>query len=171
MATKKPVKIITADTARIRKAAEMSKMVLEWSPETLAEGFEAPKRHYEGDGGWDLTVSRNVSVSPKSYAQIPTNIRIALPEGIGGLILGRSSTFHRLNLVTHPSVIDNGFRGVLFAMVYNPTDTLVYIRKGDRVVQLVPFRLINMDVVRVKILRDGERGEKGFGSTGGTNAE
>jgi dUTP pyrophosphatase len=143
---------------------------MQWMPDTLTEGFDAPKRHYEGDGGWDLTVSRNVSVAPKTFAQIPTNIRMALPKGTWAMIVGRSSTFQRLNLIVNPSIIDNGWRGPLFGVVYNPTEKLVHVRKGDRVVQLVPFNLINMEVVRVKELREGERGDKGFGSTGGTNA-
>lgn len=129
--------------------------------------FCPPERHYEGDAGYDLSASTRIVVFPKAFAQIPTNVQVALPTGCWGMIVGRSSTFHKRNLICNPGIIDNGWTDELFGVVYNPNDRKVIINRGDRVVQLILFNLITPKMVEVEILPLRERGAKGFGSTGG----
>ncbi len=128
-----------------------------------------PKRHYGGDAGFDLTVSHMVTVMPQSFAQVPSNIRVALPKGCWGMIMGRSSTFFKRNLLVNTAVIDNGWRGELWAMVYNPTNSPVTVTPGERLIQLILFNLVTPEVLEVEpeAFPEGERGVLGFGSTGG----
>lgn len=128
-----------------------------------------PKRHYSGDAGFDLTVSRTVTVMERSFAQVPSNIRIAFPPGVWGMITGRSSTFFKRNLLVNTAIIDNGWRGELWAMVYNPTEKPVHVMPGERLIQVILFNLVLPEIIEVdpKEFPKGERGEKGFGSTGG----
>lgn len=129
--------------------------------------FAPPERHYEGDAGYDLPSSARITVYPSAFAQIPTNIQVALPRGCWGLVVGRSSTFHKRNLIVNPGIIDNGWTDELFGVVYNPTERKVIVNKGDRVVQLIIFNLITPKMLIVGVMPERDRGSKGFGSTGG----
>lgn len=130
---------------------------------------ECPKRHYSGDCGYDLTAVNSIIVSPKSFAQVSTNIRVSLPSGTWGMIIGRSSSFYKRGLMVYPGIIDGGWTGELFGMVYNLTEHPVIIKPGDRVVQFIVFNLVIPECKEVSAedFPTGERGENGFGSTGG----
>lgn len=128
-----------------------------------------PAAAHQGDAGFDLVYNgeRPIAVQPDETANIPTGIYIQLPYGVWGLITGRSSTFKR-NLLTPLSVIDNGFRGELFAIVRNIGPDPVWIMPLDRVAQLIPMPLL-ADVIEWEYtaeLDHSDRGTDGFGSTG-----
>jgi dUTP pyrophosphatase len=134
-------------------------------------GGQPPTRHYQDDAGYDLTVSRTVTIPPGGFAQVPHAIKVALPEGTWGLVLGRSSTFYRRCLIVNPGVIDVGWRGELLASVYNPSQTRhAQVKKGDRIAQLIVISVVPSDVAGAAQLEPGSRGERGFGSTGGWEA-
>jgi dUTPase len=84
------------------------------------------------------------------------------------LVTGRSSTFAKRHLIAPVSVIDNGFRGELFGVVWNIGHTIQEIQPGERIVQVLPM----MNVAgmlrwrRVETLSSSERADSGFGSTG-----
>lgn len=129
---------------------------------------ELPARHYGGDAGYDLVASRTVNIPGHGFAEIPTNVKVALPEGTWAIIVGRSSTFQKRGLFVNPGIIDNGWRGELLTLVYNFSDKPTSVRRGERVSQLIIFNLVTPVVEEVETLPEGDRGEKGFGSTGGT---
>lgn len=130
--------------------------------------YYPPVHHYGTDAGFDLTVVQTVVVPQHGFAQLPSNIRVALPPGIWAMILPRSSTFYKRNLMVNSAVIDNGWRGELFGLVYNPMDKNVVVKVGERLYQLVLFKLITPTFLEVAgaELPEGDRGEHGFGSTG-----
>ena len=128
-----------------------------------------PKLAHEGDAGFDLSYNgvEVLTVRPDETVNVPTGIYVQLPYGTWGMITGRSSTFKR-NLLTPLSVIDNGFRGELFAIVRNIGKENVYIYPEDRVAQLIPIPML-ADVFEWQYLAEldeSERGDQGFGSTG-----
>lgn len=130
---------------------------------------QAPAQAHRGDAGFDLAYSGNIDldIQPGETANIPTGISIALPPGLFAAITGRSSAFKN-NLLTPLSIIDNGYRGELFAIVRNiGTDTRT-IRPGDRIAQLIPMAIYadGIDWEYNKQLDDTARGANGFGSTG-----
>lgn len=129
--------------------------------------FQPPRRHYEGDAGLDLACSEDVDILPGRRAQIRTNIAVALPAGVWAMLVGRSSTFFNLGLIVTQAVIDNGYRGELFASVYNTSPTKhIHVDTGDRLIQLVMFPLVTLEVIEVDGLPTSHRQDKGFGSTG-----
>lgn len=130
-----------------------------WSP---------PERHYGSDAGSDLTASRHMTIAMMTRAQIPTNMAMAIPEGYFGLILPRSSTFHRRGLIVHPGIIDSGFRDEVMILAYNPhPNKSVYITEGERLAQILILPVPVVQFVSVRKLIAGERDKAGFGSTGG----
>jgi dUTP pyrophosphatase len=139
---------------------------LKFSPIDPSEYWVIPHKHYPGDAGHDLAASRQVTVPPKSFASIPTNLAIAPPPGAWALLIGRSSTFVRKGLYVNPGIIDNGYRGELMAAVYNMTDSPVTVRKGERISQVIILPQHAAEVVLVDHIPAGDRGQSGFGSTG-----
>lgn len=132
----------------------------------LEPNAELPTKAYVGDAGYDLPVYESTVVGPHEYANIPTGLAMALPDGYFGRITGRSSTSWTLGLQTMEGIIDCGFRGQLFARVYNPGEKGVVVSRGSRVAQLLVHRVHTLPVEEADVLPESERGENGFGSSG-----
>lgn len=134
----------------------------------VGPGGVLPTRGHRFDAGLDLYTSRDVVIPPHQFVDVPTDVAGALPDYHWGLLIGRSSTLRKHGLLVHAGVIDQGYRGELFAGAMNLTDEPVRINKGDRIAQLipVPMPLSGVYPAQVAELPEGERGNAGFGSTG-----
>ena len=140
-------------------------------PTQVSEGAEEPRRGYADDAGLDLIVSEARVVHPGEFVDIPCGVSVELPAWSFGMITGRSSTLRKRGLMVNQGIIDAGYRGPLFAGVWNLTDEPVKVDAGERVAQLIILhngtRLVQVQQVE-EIDRgpvDG-RGVFGFGSTG-----
>lgn len=107
-------------------------------------------------------------VMPHSFVDIDCGINIELPEGLWGLITGRSSAIRKKGLLIPNGIIDTGYRGRLFMPVQNMTSHSVVIEPGERIGQLILMQNISLGVQieRVEQLAPSARGEQGRGSTG-----
>lgn len=137
---------------------------LRWTGQTEC----MPQRFHPGDAGFDLVVSNACSVEPGEFKDIDCGVRVELPEGTWALITGRSSTLRKRKLLVAQGVIDQGYRGPIFAGVWNLGEKAMHVVRGERLAQLIPFGLEadNLRLLEVQELADSARGEKGFGSTG-----
>lgn len=127
-----------------------------------------PQRFHEGDAGYDLVVAESVVIQPDGFFDVPHGIRVALPDGVWGRITGRSSTLRKRHLLVAEGIIDNGYRGELFAGVWNLGSKVARIDKGERIAQLIlhPAVTDRVQLERVAdVGGDTTRGESGFGST------
>lgn len=137
------------------------------------EGGELPTRANLGDAGYDLYVSEDVEIPPGQFVDVPCGVRVALPPGFWGRITGRSSTLRKRQLLVAEGVIDTGYRGPLFAGVWNLGEEPHKVLRGERIAQFVlhenvaaKFRAVPVaDRDFAQIPGDG-RGTQGFGSTG-----
>lgn len=136
-------------------------------PDPVGTGFW-PRRSYSGDAGFDLYVTEDTEIPVGQFADIPCGLNIELPPGTWGMILGRSSTLRKHNLLVAPGVIDQGYRGPLYSGVYNMNGTQFSAKRGMRLAQFIPFPLTAERMVPhwVPNLTDSDRGTRGFGSTG-----
>jgi dUTP pyrophosphatase len=129
-----------------------------------------PRRAREGDAGLDLSAAAEADVAPGRRAMVPTGLAVAIPEGHAGLVLPRSGLASRrgLTLANAPGLIDAGYRGEIVCAMVNldPSET-VHIGLGDRIAQLVIVRVPGAEPVWAEELPNSDRGESGFGSTGG----
>lgn len=128
-----------------------------------------PRRVYDGDAGFDLFCSERTNVPYGGFADVPCGVSVELPSGVWAMITGRSSTLRKRKLLVSQGIIDNEYRGPLFAGCWNLSDKSATVERGERIAQLIPFHQASADLVmkRVEELPLSERGEKGFGSTGG----
>lgn len=125
-----------------------------------------PYKKHESDAGYDLFINKPVHCKPQTVTEIPSGICVDPKSRIWFEIKSRSSTFHRLHLEVLDAVIDNGYRGELFAIVYNPNDYPILLDPGMRICQIVPHLIVPCRFRMVKQLSDSDRGVGGFGSTG-----
>ena len=123
-------------------------------------------RAYPGDAGFDLFCREEHWIGPGESVDIPLGVRVQLPGGWWGLLTGRSSTLRKRGLLVAQGVIDQGYRGPLYAYVRNMTEEMVRVRDGERLAQLVPLPLFPGTIELVEDLEDHERGVSGFGSSG-----
>lgn len=129
-----------------------------------------PQRTYKGDAGFDLTYPgpESIFIDPGEYADVPCGVAIQWPDSMWSMIIGRSSSFRNRGLLVNTAIIDNGFRGELFALVRNIGNKTVEILPGERVAQVIPMPLLapHIELALVDELDPSDRGENGFGSTG-----
>lgn len=135
-----------------------------------AKRFPLLKIAKDGDVGFDLPAclpNGSITINPRSRGVIPTGIYLEIPEGYWASIEARSSTSKSM-LICPKGVIDEGYRGELFAVLLNVGDNPVTIEDGDRYVQLILHERVVKDIVieEVDDLTPSERGASGFGSTG-----
>lgn len=148
-------------------------------------GLHEPKR--EGDVGWDLECSERTVIKPGEAVDVPTNVRLHLPEFTWAEIRARSSIV-RKGLAVESGTIDTGYRGPLFVLVRNmrmlsPFEAFrlrdldecaewldsycVVIEKGERVGQVVFHKVAEVWAQEVSAIDlNTDRGTMGFGSTG-----
>lgn len=108
-----------------------------------------------------------VVIKPGERYLAPTDIRVEIPEGYWASIEARSSTSKK-SIIVPKGVIDEGYRGELFAQLINVGKNDVVVRHGDRLIQLIMHErhIKDFDVIEADELSDSERGESGFGSSG-----
>lgn len=150
------------------------KVALSEHPEIPMADDAEPEKAYEDDAGYDLVTSRTTVIPPHTFGDVPsTVVGIEPPRGTWGLIVGRSSTLRKRGLLVNSGVIDYGWRGPLFAGVFNLTDEPVIVNRGERLAQYILVPTVPSLMVAGydrDSLAHHPRGNRGFGSSGGHGA-
>ncbi|HSE07220.1 MAG TPA: dUTP diphosphatase [Nocardioidaceae bacterium] len=129
-----------------------------------------PSYAHPGDAGADLATTVDVHLEPGERAMVPTGISIALPDGYAAFVHPRSGLAARcgISIVNAPGTVDAGYRGEVKVMLVNLDPSLpVSLSRGDRIAQLVVQRVERARFVEVERLPGSDRGDGGYGSTGG----
>ena len=134
-----------------------------------ANDLDLPKYATEGAAGLDLVAAleSDLELGPGGRALVPTGISLALPVGLEAQVRTRSGLAlkHGLAVLNSPGTIDPDYRGEIGVILANLGDTLVTVRRGDRVAQLVVARYLTVEWDLTDSLPDSSRGSGGFGST------
>lgn len=131
----------------------------------LDPGAICPTRAHATDAGLDLYARHDQKILPYSSAVFDTGVHVELPKGTAGVMISKSG----LNVnqdITSTGLVDEGYGGSIVVKLYNNGPTIQKIAAGQKISQLVvvPVRYEPVEVVQE--IAAGERGEKGFGSTG-----
>jgi dUTP pyrophosphatase len=121
---------------------------------------------YPGDAGLDLCLNEDVTLAVGQYSLVGTGVHVAIPDGMFGLITGRSSTWAQFRCAVNQAVIDSGYRGELMVGIENRSNSPVMFEKGDRLAQIVLLPAWTGDVQEVADLPAHDRGHNGYGSSG-----
>jgi dUTP pyrophosphatase len=129
-----------------------------------------PAYAHPGDAGADLVTTVDVDLAPGERALVPTGVAIALPAGYAAFVHPRSGLAARLgvSIVNTPGTIDAGYRGEIKVLLVNHDPRAeVRLARGDRIAQLVVQQVERARFVEVDRLPGSDRGDGGYGSTGG----
>lgn len=134
----------------------------------LDPGAYMPTRAHEWDAGMDLYAMKDVWLRPCSAEFFDTGVHIAVPRGYVGFVKPRSGLM-RQNSMKTDGTIDADYTGSIGVTLFNHSRKDVYIKRGDRIAQLVIVPCLipkAEDLELVDTLEETERGAGGFGSTG-----
>lgn len=130
---------------------------------------ESPTRAHAADAGLDLYVpeGQGCLVRCGSVYTIDLGIQVAIPDGYYGQLTLRSSAGAKgLSMPHGVGIIDAGYRGNVKLAVTALTEPAL-IAAGERICQLIILPRPSVEV-QAGIVDDAtERGQGGFGSTGG----
>lgn len=147
----------------------------------LDPGATMPTRAHPTDAGMDLYAADDVTIYPDGtkffHADgfietiacgevIDTGVHIAFDPGTYGKIESRSGLNVKHHVVSCGGVIDEGYTGSIKVKLYNFGTEAYYVRKGDKIAQLVIMPYLTPEIEVVDHLDETERGNAGFGSTG-----
>lgn len=130
------------------------------------------KKAIKGDAGMDLynASGNTITVSPFKSVMVSAGLSIKLPDNCCALVYPRSSTFRKRGLFVVPGLIDSGYVGPIYTMVWHPNldgmDRPILISPWDRLSQLLIIPVPEIVVRSVDELPKTTRGVGGFGSTG-----
>lgn len=142
-------------------------------------GGKIPEKKSAGAAAWDCYARMDTLVFNGKTYKIPLGFALAMPEGVFATLIPRSSMGLKTDLImaNGQGLIDSDYRGEVCAIYrainlerdfrsYLP-DSDIHI--GDRIAQIYFNEPVNLVVVYDEFpdeVRDTERGEGGFGSTG-----
>lgn len=131
----------------------------------LDQGACMPVRAHEYDAGFDLFAKEDIVLAPCSRVTHDTGVHVGIPKNYAGLLTSKSGMMSKQG-ITSRGTIDFGYTGSIKAVLINHSRENVYIRKGQKITQLVIVPCLLPELVLVDSLEESERGDGGFGSTG-----
>ncbi len=149
----------------------------------LSKTAKAPQKAFDEDLGFDLFVDDfelgekekyllgedgeipYFSLHPGEIMLVKTGVAFGFPKGWGGFLKGRSS-LAKLGINILGGVIDNLYVGHVIACLSNNGFKTLKVEKGQKIVQmvLIPSPVVKLE--QVKELKETDRNDKGFGSSG-----
>ena len=127
-----------------------------------------PSYMTQGAAGMDLhaDIEEEIMLPPLGRALIPTGLAIALPRGYEAQVRPRSGLALRsgLTVLNAPGTIDADYRNEIKVLIINFGEEPVYLKRGDRIAQLVVAPVLRARWEEVtELTLTGRRG--GFGHT------
>lgn len=120
-----------------------------------------------GDSGYDLYAVEDTIIPSCNSAVVPVGLTLAYVEpGFWFRIEPRSGLGFKHSIQPHLGVIDNGYRGDLGVKLYNFCGHDHEVKAGDRIAQVIVYRLIQPVMEWSEEVEDSSRGDDGFGSSG-----
>ena len=119
----------------------------------------------EGSAAYDLPLRIDETIFlEKKIKLIPTGIKLDLSPGFHAIIMSRSSSGIKKNILFVNGLIDSDYKGELFLQCYKNIDEEVKIEPNDCIAQLLLYKTENF-MNDIKLIKTDVRGEGGFGST------
>lgn len=135
------------------------------------KNVKTPNRGTKYSAGIDFYVPEDfneIVINIGESVLIPSGIKAYIPNGFMLLALNKSGVSTKLGLQVGAQVVDEDYEGEIHLHVTKITNGYVSIIRGMKLVQLVlvPVNYEDIELVEFLELRNTERGDKGFGSTG-----
>ena len=132
------------------------------------EGLPMPAYATHGAAGLDVVAAEDLTLDPGQRHAVATGFAIAIPPGYEVQVRPRSGLAlkHGITCLDTPGTIDEDYRGEVKVILANLGSEPFEVRRGERIAQLVPARVLKARFSEVAELSETGRGAGGFGSTG-----
>ena len=137
----------------------------------VSKGARLPQYKTSGSSGADVYafIDSPVTIQPGEVKLIPTGLCCAIPEGYEIQVRPRSGLAAKngITCLNTPGTIDSDYRGEIKVILINLGKENFTVNNGDRIAQFVVAPVVMGEFSIVSSLDKTQRGEGGFGSTGG----
>ena len=133
-----------------------------------SDEFTVPTIAYVDDAGYDLYSAETITIVPSTCEGINCKFSTAIPRGYFGKIYSRSSLVKQNLITAEGGVMDSGYRGDWFVILFSLGKKCFTVKPGDKIAQVIFMKKETVEFVRVKDyakLGVTERGKSGFGSS------
>ena len=131
----------------------------------LDHGAIRPTKAHRADAGFDLYSMEDKTIPAHGYALFDTGVHLKIPRGYVGFLKSKSGLNCKHSILGE-GVIDSGYTGSIVVKLYNHSDEDYEVKEGDKINQIVILPIPEIELCRVCVFEDTERGNKGFGSSG-----
>ena len=131
-----------------------------------------PQYMTEGSVGFDIHSLNGMTIAPGGVGTVTTGLAVEIPCDSELTIRQRSGLSKKYPnyIAIGIGTIDQDYRGEIMIPVVNNNEFYSFeIKPGDRIAQGIVSPIIRCVIEEVDKLTETERGEGGFGSTGGTS--
>jgi len=131
--------------------------------------LDLPFRATPQAAGYDVrSADPDFELIPGEIQAVGTGLALELPTGLECQVRPRSglAARHGITLPNSPGTIDPDYRGELKVLLQNTGTAAVWIRRGERIAQLVFSRFESPEIFEAGSISGTGRGTGGFGSTG-----
>lgn len=142
------------------------------SPENDTKKFYKDVKIIEGNAGFDIYCPQDITISPGETVRVDMKVKCVFVDedkDIHYFLMCRSSIDKTpLSLSNGVGLMDRNYRGNVIASFRHvfPEKLPYTIKRGTRLVQVVPFNGKDFSYTVVDNLNDTIRGTGGFGSSG-----
>jgi dUTP pyrophosphatase len=130
-----------------------------------------PVRATDGSVGSDVFSAVDLLLQPNTRSAVPLDIAIVPPLGMYAQLKSRSGLSLKHSIDVQTGTIDRDYTGNIQVVLYNTGTSAYKIRIGDHIAQLVLLQVQTPAVVQTSKLKNTNRGDQGFGSTGVSDLE
>jgi len=131
----------------------------------------SPSYNYPTDSGFDLHSTESTMIPGLSRMVVGTGLKFNIKDGYEIQIRPKSGLALKqgLTVLNTPGTIDSGYDGEVKVILYNSTQNIIKVDKGQKIAQACVCPVANgrwINPVEVSEISGKDRGDKGFGSTG-----
>lgn len=150
----------------------MNKIAMKILDPRLGEAFPLPHYATDGSAGMDMRamLEEPLQIAPGETHLIPTGLAIHIGDpSLAAVLLPRSGLGHKKGIVLGNLVglIDSDYQGQIFISCWNRGNESFTVQVGERIAQMVFIPVVQAELEIVDDFDDSQRGEGGFGHTGG----
>ena len=131
----------------------------------LETGAFEPVREHVTDAGLDIRAMHDGIVRAGQSALFHTGVHVELPEKTAGLFVSKSGLMVKHD-ITATGLVDDGYCGEIMVKLFNHGQNDYAVHAGDKIAQIVVMPVLYEPVEIVDSIRGGDRGNRGFGSSG-----
>lgn len=130
-----------------------------------------PSYAYPSDSGMDLFSTHDEEIQPLERKLIGTGLKFDIPQNYEIQIRSKSGLALKqgLMVLNSPGTVDQGYLGEIKVILFNTSNQVVKIQKGQKIAQAVLTPVVSGKWVTLKevtSLEEKDRSDNGFGSTG-----